>query len=283
MDFPHFSRPTVVGGRLVAASAVAATLTLASLAGGAPAFAQPVCNGSLHLDVGNPEPGDQLPPSKIILQGEAFDATAHQGSGVDRVYATLDDRDLGGRLLGDADLGQTNDRDFSLTADLSSDNGGHTLFFYAHSTVSDRWTQTGIPITVGFDQTSAGAPKEPRIGTSNQTDCASMDQPSVVLNLGNPSPGEALAPSTWVFTGRAYDRDAKTQQAPGVDRVYATIGDQNDGGLYLGEAKIDKDGNFNLRADLSGQGGRKMLYVYAHSSVNDSWGQVVLPIIITQP
>ncbi|MBV9328219.1 MAG: hypothetical protein JO352_31265, partial [Chloroflexi bacterium] len=49
---------------------------------------------------------------------------------------------------------------------------------------------------------------------------------AIVLDLGNPSPGEALAPSTWVFTGRAYARDASAQQGAGIDRVYATLGDR---------------------------------------------------------
>ena len=109
-----------------------------------------------------------------------------------------------------------------------------------------------------------------------------MPQPAIVLDLGNPSPGEALAPSTWVFTGRAYARDASAQQGAGIDRVYATLGDRDAGGVYLADARVDHDGNFSMNADLSSQGGRKMLYVYAHSSVTDTWAQLATPIIITQ-
>ena len=100
------------------------------------------------LSVANPQPGDQLPRGRVVMQGQAFDRAASSGSGVDRVSIFLDDRDAGGQHVGDATLGQPGVTGFTVSADLSRASGGHTLFVYAHSAVTGRETSVSFPITI---------------------------------------------------------------------------------------------------------------------------------------
>jgi Glycosyl hydrolase catalytic core len=103
---------------------------------------------SLVLSVGNPQPNDLLPRSKIVMQGLAFDRAANTGSGVDKVSVFVEDRDAGGQLVGDAVLGQPGTTGFTVTADFSRAGGGHTLFVYARSSVTGRETVVSFPIVV---------------------------------------------------------------------------------------------------------------------------------------
>jgi hypothetical protein len=269
--------PASVRGRLLAAFVLAATLGApAAITGASAALAQPICAGSLQLDVANPALGSQVSASKLVIQGSAFDRSAQQGSGVDRVYATLDNRDTGGRGLGDATLGQPNPRDFSLTADLTNDSGPHTLFIYAHSTVSNQWVESAIPVAIGASN-AGGVPVAALLpAVSNASNCVGAEsQPSVVLDLANPHPNDTLPQSKVVFNGRAFDPTSKSND---VDQVYATLDGSN-----LGNATPDANGAFSLTADLSDHSGRHTVSVYAHSTQSDSWAQVSTPVIIGAP
>ena len=82
------------------------------------------------------------------MQGQAFDRAAATGSGVDRVSIFLDDRDAGGQHIGDATLGQPGQTGFTVTADLSRSNGGHTLFIYARSAVSGHEAVVSFPVVI---------------------------------------------------------------------------------------------------------------------------------------
>jgi hypothetical protein len=103
---------------------------------------------SLVLSIGNPQPHDQLPRGKVVMQGQAYDRAANTGSGVDKVSVFVDDRDAGGQHVGDAELGKPGANGFTVTADLSRAGGGHTLFVYARSSVSGRETVISFPITI---------------------------------------------------------------------------------------------------------------------------------------
>jgi len=101
---------------------------------------------TLVLSIDNPQPNDQLPRGKLVMSGLAFDKSATQGSGIDRVSVFLDDRDSGGVHLGDATLAQAK---FTVPADFSrASTGQHTLFVYARSATNGRETSVSFPISV---------------------------------------------------------------------------------------------------------------------------------------
>jgi hypothetical protein len=112
-----------------------------------PARTQP--GPTLVLSVGNPQPNDLVPRGRLVMQGLAFDRSAPQGTGVDKVSVFLDDRDAGGQHLGDATLGQPNAGGFSVSADFSRASGKHALFVYARSSVTGREAVLSFPINVG--------------------------------------------------------------------------------------------------------------------------------------
>jgi hypothetical protein len=109
-----------------------------------------------YIAVANPNPGDNPLPGGYLMQGKAFDpaASADQGTGVDRVEVFLDDRDRGGLLLADARLGVYNPAaapgsQFALAgwqALVSLPTGVHTLFVYAHSSVTGKESVVRVPI-----------------------------------------------------------------------------------------------------------------------------------------
>jgi hypothetical protein len=103
---------------------------------------------SLVLSVGNPQPGDQLPRGKYVMQGLAFDRAASTGTGVDRVTVFADNRDSGGQLIGNAVLGQPGATGFSATIDLSKLSGSHDLYVYARSSVSGKETVVNLPVKI---------------------------------------------------------------------------------------------------------------------------------------
>lgn len=109
-----------------------------------PAAAQP--GPSLVLSVDNPQPNDLVPRGRLAMSGRAFDRSATQGSGIDKVSLFLDDRDSGGQHLGDATLAQAK---FTITADFSRANPGkHMLFVYARSSLNGREINVNFPITI---------------------------------------------------------------------------------------------------------------------------------------
>ena len=103
---------------------------------------------SLVLSVGNPQPGDQLPRGKYVMQGLAFDRSSRSGSGIDKVSVFVDDRDNGGQHVGDGIVGQPVANGFSATVDLSRVNGTKNLYVYARSSVTGKETVVNFPVTV---------------------------------------------------------------------------------------------------------------------------------------
>jgi hypothetical protein len=124
-----------------------------------PAVAKQVADGPT-LVVANPSPGNMVTPGSLIMEGVAFDPSATQGVGVDRVSVFLENRDTGGEHLGDATLGLPNtmttepaqfgSAGWALTTPALKGLGdGYTLFVYARSGVTGAETVMQIPITVG--------------------------------------------------------------------------------------------------------------------------------------
>jgi hypothetical protein len=113
----------------------------------------------VFLDVANPAPGSTILAGNYSLEGVAYDKTAKEGAGIDRVDVFLDSRDDGGVRLGSAVLGMNNPMatpgsqwataGFRVVIDLPNNQKGlHTLSFYAHSSVTGSETLVEVPVTV---------------------------------------------------------------------------------------------------------------------------------------
>ena len=119
----------------------------------------PAMAGNVFLDVANPASGSTILAGAYSLEGVAYDKTAKEGAGIDRVDVFLDGRDEGGLRLGSAVLGVSNPSalpgsqwataGFRMVVDLPSNQKGlHTLSFYAHSSVTGAETLVEIPVTI---------------------------------------------------------------------------------------------------------------------------------------
>ncbi len=108
---------------------------------------------NVTFEVANPTAGDTILSGAYVIQGRAIDHNATSGVGIDRVDVFLDSRDLGGTFLGSASLSapaaDMAPGAWTITANLPSNMKGlHTLWFYAHSTVSGGETVVEIPVTI---------------------------------------------------------------------------------------------------------------------------------------
>jgi len=132
------------------------------------------------LVVANPNEGDMVTPGALVIAGAAYDPTATEGVGVDRVSVFLGDRDSGGMYLGDATLGQSSmlptpaaqfaTAGWTLTTPALKGAGDqHDLFVYARSAVTGDETVVTIPITIGEKVNS---------GTGGLIDVGSTESPA---------------------------------------------------------------------------------------------------------
>jgi len=99
------------------------------------------------MDVGNPSPGDTIHVGGYVIDGTAFDKAAQSGSGIDRLEIFLDSRDSGGMFLTDATPG-TNNMWHAIVPLPTNQTGLHTLYFYAHSSVTGQEAVVSIPVTI---------------------------------------------------------------------------------------------------------------------------------------
>jgi hypothetical protein len=130
----------------------------ASTRGQQPTTVAPVANVAPVLDLANPHPGDVLPNGDVIIDGVAFDPSATQGTGIDRVDLFLDNRDEGGLPLGSGSPADTHA--FQIKATLpNTANGGHNLFAYAHSSITGQETVQQVPVFIGAAPTPTPRPK----------------------------------------------------------------------------------------------------------------------------
>jgi hypothetical protein len=100
---------------------------------------------SVTLDVANPSPGDTVKVGGILLSGTAWDKASHAGPGVDRVDIFIDNPDEGGMSLGQAVPLESGNWETKVTIPTSA-NGHHSLYFVAHSTVSDQDAVVIVPV-----------------------------------------------------------------------------------------------------------------------------------------
>jgi hypothetical protein len=231
-----------------------------------PALAQ-VGVGCIQLVVDNPHPGDPLSTGKYEVGGRATDASASSGSGIDRVQVFVDNRDLGGFQVGEADLNPPStaaanvlqsqlEPRFNVLVDFPSDAlGQHTLFVYARSTSSGREISVGVPVNIGLTPlgtasiTSGGTP--PAIASSpecapaqtvtNTTDVLSgsttsttpAQQETIRVTMDAPHPGATLTSGKYEVSGRA------TSSAGPIDRVQVFLDNRDRGGVFIGEAVLN--------------------------------------------
>jgi hypothetical protein len=116
----------------------------------APAPAMPA-GKTVVLQISNPDPGATVLAGDYVTQGVAYDQAAMSGGGIDRVSIFLDDRDAGGLFLANATPGSggTTPGAFTATIAFPTNNRGlHTLWYYAHSTVTGTETSVQVPIDV---------------------------------------------------------------------------------------------------------------------------------------
>jgi hypothetical protein len=114
------------------------------------------------LSLGNPSPEAVLSVGDLIVQGEAYDPAATDGSGVDSVQVFLDSRESGGIDIGNGAPGQNgaaNARFFSIKATIPSGaNGAHNFVVYAHSALTGQETVASVPVFIGVAPTPTPRP-----------------------------------------------------------------------------------------------------------------------------
>jgi Bacterial Ig domain len=253
--------------RLIRAVTAAGALAM----GGLPAFAaaptdapadDPSC---VRLALDNPHPGDVLSAGDYTISGRAVDTS---GAGIDRVQIFLEDRNLGGTPIGEADLSPGANAPasvarsslggngaFSVAVDTSStntDKGSHTLFAYARSTNGTE-VSVAVPIVLGFGSGGLGgalgtnlpsvsnsaecpAPVAPSNivspSSTNVTGTAALAQPdeTITVTIDSPHPGATISRGKFEVSGRA----SSTTSGP-IDRIQVFLGNRDLGGLSLGE------------------------------------------------
>ena len=102
---------------------------------------------TIMLDIANPSAGDSVHVGATMIKGTAFDLDAPDATGgIDRIQVMLDSREQGGILVGQA---ATDGNTWSTTINIPPKMlGSHTLWFYAHSTITDQEMAASVPIMV---------------------------------------------------------------------------------------------------------------------------------------
>jgi hypothetical protein len=267
-----------------------AALTLGGLP--APAAAQALGGGAqgatcVSLELDNPHSGDTVPVGKYTVSGRAVDSA---GAAVDRVQVFLEDRNLGGIEIGEADLSplqgapslvaqssiESSGR-FTVLVDTSSTNtdvGSHTLFAYARST-SGQEVSVAVPVVLGLAGGAGGSLGSTLPSINNSAQCPPPAPPTNIVSptgqgvvgtaavappaetirvqLDSPNPGATITQGKFQVSGRA-----TTSTGGGVDRVQIFLGNRDLGGIELGEISTATSPisvpNTNLTSTLNANG-----------------------------
>jgi hypothetical protein len=259
------------------------------------ASAQPAAPSCIQLQVDNPHSGDPLSAGKYEVSGRATDSAAQSGSGIDRIQAFLDSRDLGGSQIGETTQTQATGR-FSLVVDFPSDSpGNHTLVVYARSAASATELTASVPINIGATPvgtvgTVAGG-QPPTIATSPQcapsvqtntsdplssstTATSPAPDETITVVLDAPHPGATLTPGKYEVSGRA------TSTVGAIDRVQIFLDNRDLGGVGLGDAMLNGN-RFRLVVDFPPQPGLHTVFVYARSATTQKEGIATTGILLS--
>jgi hypothetical protein len=270
------NRRRVVGMASLTCLLAFATLSLSSLPAGAQSAPVPAATACPVLSLGNPSPADDLSPGGMLISGTAFEPTAAQGAGVERVDLFLGERDSGGTFLGSAVPGETaggDPRAFSVEVQIPDLNRGVDFAAYA---ISPNGQQTAVtfPVFVGTPPAkSSSATPTPIPTTENLTSTCGNAMPAAVAASGAPAasapmgsiPAVPVAPMAG-STGAAVTGttgcpvlslgnpnpaddltpggyfisgtafDPAAAQGSGVSRVDLFLGERDNGGTPLGSA-----------------------------------------------
>lgn len=313
-------RPQRTGAWVLGVAALVATaLGVGSLPAGAdegvPSSAPAAPCSTVHLVVGNPQPGDLLLPGMYVIQGSAIDTAAAQAPGVDRIQVFFDQsRENGGRFIGEEQAGvdgpgqHLSASGFALVArfpDTPAPNDTHALFVYARSASTGQeqivsfQVQLKHPLNVGTALTPTPTP--PPAAVSPVTCGAATPTPtfppfpvalagvtpgvsdSLTLRVFNPQSGDGLAHGQYIIQGLAFD--ATAQGGTGIEQVDVFLDPRDEGGQFLGTATLGLPGaggafGFELVAPLPARLGGHLLSVYARSSITGRSTSVTIPITI---
>jgi hypothetical protein len=284
--------------------------------GSLPAFAQPTTTSTtgncadITFQLANPAPGSRMELGNNVISGIALDTRAPTGStGIDRVDFFLGNRDEGGMSIGTAVPGMAagpfGPGSFQTTIALPNLIGGHDLFAYAHDAVTGQEGVISLPIALGEDVNKAfvtppsdtvnetctpllatttivvTTPTTPTAPTTTTTTAIVSPSPStIVLQVGNPSPGDTILAGAYVMQGIAMDKAARV--GTGIDRIDIFLDNRDEGGMFLGSAGFGVSDVWTATVNLpTNQLGLHNLWVYAHSAVTGAESSVSIPVTIT--
>jgi hypothetical protein len=257
--------------RLLGALTASAALSL----GGLPAFAAAPTDvaadapadaaSCVHLVLDNPHAGDTIPFGKYAVSGRAVDTS---GAAVDRVQLFLEDRNLGGLAIGEADLtvpdgapalvaqsSLASNGSFSVITDTSGSNsnvGAHTMFAYARSS-GGLEVNVAVPVVLQTRSGGAGSTLSNALSNvSNSADCPPPAPPTNIVSptgqnvvataaaaappetinveVDSPHPGATITRGRFEVAGRA-----TTSTGGAIDRVQVFLDNRDLGGIELGE------------------------------------------------
>jgi hypothetical protein len=301
----------------LAAAAALSVGSLPAFAQTAPATSTTGCAG-INFQLANPAPGSRVELGDLVLSGVAADtrATANQGVGIDRIDFFLGSRDQGGLNLGTAVPGAVSGpfgpMSFQTTISFPNQMGGHDLVAYAHSSVTNEIEAVTVPIVLGEDPSKVNEPSTasqtsvcfgggtsttatpapapapavtPPTTTAPQTTTPSTTtmQPgtaqSIVLSVGNPSPGDTVKTGAFVMMGDAMDKAAMS--GTGIDRIDIFLDNRDTGGIFLGSATLGSTSFWQATVTLpNNQTGLHELWFYAHSSATGATATTIVPVTI---
>ncbi len=110
---------------------------------------QPVVSSGPQVKVINPQAGANAVAGPWSINGTAWDTSATSGSGIDQVQVFLDNRDLGGTFLANANLAGNGENGWQANISLPTNNTGtHALWVYARSSVTGKETATSVPVVI---------------------------------------------------------------------------------------------------------------------------------------
>jgi hypothetical protein len=114
-----------------------------------------------------------------------------------------------------------------------------------------------------------------------QTAPTNSTQDCLVLQLGNPNPGDLLTPGGYVVSGVAYDPAAV--QGAGIQRVDLFLGERDQGGTILGSATPGDSASGNARAfqvqiTIPDIIRHDDFVAYAYSAINSAQTSVAIPV-----
>jgi len=273
---------------------------------------------TIDFQLANPSPGTRVEVGNNIIQGVAMATNAPGGAnGIDRVDFFLGSRDEGGLNVGSAVPGMTagpfGPGSFSATVSFPDNNtGGNDLVAYAHSAVTGQQSVISVPISIGEDTskafvtvptdvqtmcigsaagtaspgitpvsptTSATTPASTTTTTTTTTATTPSTQ-SIMIEVGNPSPGDTIKAGAYVMVGRAFDRNATS--GSGIDRIEIFLDNRDQGGLFLGQAAMVNNNMWSATVNLpTNNTGLHTLTIYAHSAVSNAESSVEVPVTVT--